>query len=174
MERWKDISEYEGMYQVSNLGNVKSLRRKKWNGFDYQEIVEKILAQKIHKQYKYINLCKSGEQKMIGVHRLVALSFIPNPEGKRYVNHKDNNPSNNHMDNLEWATQAENINHAVRQGRFNQGTLSPRTKFTEEQVKEIRRKILAKEISQTKLAKELGVTQNCISEIVNRLTWKHI
>lgn len=174
MEIWKNITGYEGMYQVSNLGNVKSLKRKKWNGFDYQEVVEKFLSQKTHNGYKYVNLCKPKSQKMISVHRLVAIEFIDNPEQKKYVNHKDNNPSNNNSNNLEWCTQAENIQYAVQQGRFNQGILSPRTKFTEKQVLEIRKRIANKEISQNKLAKELGVTQNCISEIVNRLTWKHI
>jgi hypothetical protein len=171
---WRDISGYEGSYQVSSLGQIKSLKRKKWNGFDYQEVIEKLLSQKSHKGYKYVNLCINSHQKMIGVHRLVAIAFVPNPENKRYVNHIDNNPSNNLLENLEWVTQKENIQHSVKQGRFNQGILSPRTKFTEEQILDIRKKIFNKEISQGKLAKELGVTQNCINEIINRQTWKHI
>lgn len=174
MEIWKDIPQYEGMYQASNLGNIKSLKRKKWNGFDYQEVIEKILSQKLHEGYKYVNLCKKGEQKLIGVHRLVALAFLNNPDNKKYVHHKDNNPQNNNVDNLEWCTQKENISYSVQQGRFNQGTLSPRTKFTEADITEIRKRIESKEISQNKIAKELGVSQNCISEIVNRKTWKHI
>lgn len=174
MEIWKDVVGYENMYQVSNLGNVKSLRRKKWNGFDYQQVIEKILSQKLHQGYRYVNLSLLGKGKLIGVHRLVAIAFLNNPDNKKYVHHKDNNPSNNHVDNLEWCTQAENIGYSVAQGRFNQGTLSLRSKFTEEDVVEIRKRISNKEISQCKLAKELGVTQNCISEIVNRQTWKHI
>lgn len=174
MEIWKNVVGYENMYQVSNLGNVKSLKRKKWNGFDYQEVVEKFLSQKLHQGYKYVNLCGFGKQKLIGVHRLVAIAFLDNPDSKRYVHHKDNNPSNNHVDNLEWCTQKENIGYSVAQGRFNQGELSARNKLTKEQVIEIRQKIADKTISQCKLAKELGVTQNCISEIVNRQTWKHI
>lgn len=174
MEIWKDVIGYENMYQVSNFGNIKSLKRKKWNGYDYQDVVEKLLSQKLHQGYKYVNLCGFGKQKLIGVHRLVAIAFIDNPDNKGYVNHKDNNPSNNHVDNLEWCTQKENIQYAVSQGRFNQGTLSPRTKFTEQDILMIRQRIANKEISQCKLAKELGVTQNCISEIVNKQTWKHI
>ena len=136
METWKNVVGYEDMYQVSNLGNVKSLKRKKWNGFAFQEIVEKLLSQKLHQGYKYVNLCGFGKQKLIGVHRLVAIAFLENPDNKKYVNHKDNNPSNNHIDNLEWCSQQENILHAVKQGRFNQGELSARSKLTKEQVLE--------------------------------------
>lgn len=174
MEIWKDVIGYENMYQVSNFGNVKSLKRKKWNGYGYQEVVEKLLSQKLHQGYKYVNLCGFDKQKLVGVHRLVAFAFLDNPDNKKYVNHKDNNPSNNYVDNLEWCTQKENIQYSVSQGRFNQGILSPRTKFTEQDILMIRQRIANKEISQCKLAKELGVTQNCISEIVNRQTWKHI
>lgn len=161
MEQYIKIKDFPD-YEVSDHGNVRNKKGKI------------LISAPDQKGYLMVGLRKENKTYTKRVARLVAISFIPNPENKKYVNHIDNNPSNNEVSNLEWNTQAENISHAVKQGRFNQGTLSPRTKFTEEQILEIRKRIANKEISQCKLAKELGVTQNCISEIVNRLTWKHI
>jgi len=95
MEIWKEIPWYEWLYQVSNLGNVKSL--KFWK--------EKLLSSFINKKYLTVNL----NRKQKAIHRLVAITFIPNPENKPQVNHIDWNKLNNCVDNLEWCTQSENI-----------------------------------------------------------------
>lgn len=115
MEEWRDIEEYEGLYQVSNLGRVKSLPRLVCNhtgNFDRGEVV---LKQTTYcKAYKRVNLYKQGEWHSYPVHRLVAIAFIPNPDGLPQINHKDENPSNNCVDNLEWCTAKYNMNYGNR------------------------------------------------------------
>ena len=110
-EVWKDIPEYEGLYQVSNLGNVRSL--------NYRRSGElKLLKQNTTKKgYKRVVLCKNGKEKNCRVHRLVAMTFIPNPNDYKEVNHKDENPSNNNVNNLEWCTNEYNINYGTRNKR---------------------------------------------------------
>ena len=109
-EVWKDIPGYEGLYQVSNLGKVKSLNK-------YHHKREQILKSRITKYgYYETALCKNGKMKFIGTHRLVALAFIPNLLNKEQINHKDGNKLNNFVDNLEWCTSLENIHHAIRTG----------------------------------------------------------
>ena len=103
-EIFKDIKGYEGLYQVSNFGNVKSL--------DYRHTgKERLLKQAIDKHsYHRICLWSYGEPKWFSIHRLVAESFIPNPDNLPCVNHKDENKHNNHVDNLEWCTYEYNNN----------------------------------------------------------------
>lgn len=108
-EVWKDIPNYEGLYQVSNLGRVKSLPRKYKKRFINKEII-KVLT-KLPKGYLKVGLSKNGKVKYYFIHRLVAECFIPNIENKPCVNHKDCNPSNNRVDNLEWCNYIENNNY---------------------------------------------------------------
>lgn len=119
MEIWKDIIGYEGLYQISNLGNVLSLEKyidNKKGAIQYRP--PKILKQYKNKfGYMRVYLTKNSIKKMYAVHRLVAIAFIDNPENKPCVNHIDNNRENNHLDNLEWCTYKENNNWAKKQGR---------------------------------------------------------
>ena len=102
-EIWKDIKEYEGIYQVSNMGNV---RRKKDN------YIFKI--NKNSRGYRIITLTKNKKEYNLSVHRLVANTFIPNPDNLPQVNHIDGNKMNNKVDNLEWCTQSYNMIHAFK------------------------------------------------------------
>ena len=110
MEEWKDIKGYEGIYQISNKGRVKTLgnnRRK-------EKIREGI---EDNRGYKRISLCKNGKEKKYSIHRLVAQAFLPNPDNLPVVNHKDENKLNNNVENLEWCTQEYNVNYSSSNGR---------------------------------------------------------
>ena len=104
-EVWKDIKGYEGLYQVSNLGNIKSSSS------------SQNLNPSLHSGgYLKIELYKNGKGKYFYVHRIVAEAFIRNQEAKAQVNHIDGNKKHNSVDNLEWATPSENISHAFKIG----------------------------------------------------------
>lgn len=113
-EVWCDVPDYEGMYQVSNTGKVKSLSRiiKTSNGKLYHR-KENILKPFYEKRgYMRVKLCKNGTEKMFCVHRLVATCFIPNVYNREQVNHIDGNKTNNNASNLEWCTNEQNMKHA--------------------------------------------------------------
>lgn len=116
-EIWKDIPNYEGLYQVSNLGNVKSVKRivsRAKNGTGDLPLKSRILSPTTYpKGYKKVTLRKNNESKYFFVHRLVAEAFIPNPNNYPYVNHKDENPSNNFSNNLEWCTNEYNMSYGT-------------------------------------------------------------
>lgn len=119
-EIWKDIKGYEGFYQVSNMGRVKGIEREVYSGHNYS--VLRIEKEKIYKGYKvkngyiYQTLLKNGKRKTFKLHRLVAETFIPNPDNKPQVNHIDGDKENNKVSNLEWVTRKENLNHAYKTG----------------------------------------------------------
>lgn len=121
-EIWKDIKGYEGIYQISNLGRVKSLARKipieAWGKKRLRSIPERIMQLEQVNGYFTLSLKKDGKRKHHKVHRLVAESFLENHEEKRCVNHIDGNKENNCVDNLEWVTHSENMIHASKTGLY--------------------------------------------------------
>ena len=109
MEEWKDVVGFEGAYQVSNYGNLRSIDRiskgKRYSG--------KLLSKSQERSGYIVDILSfDGIRKTVRRHRLVAEAFIPNPDGKPEINHLDGNKINNHVDNLEWATHRENTDHA--------------------------------------------------------------
>lgn len=112
IEEWRDVLGYEGIYQVSNLGNVISKTRISEQNRLLQPI--KLKKEKVHKGYLRVQLHKGKEYKHKPIHRLVAQSFIDNPENKPQVNHIDEDKTNNRVDNLEWVTAKENMNYGTR------------------------------------------------------------
>ena len=160
-EIWRPIAGYEN-YQVSNYGRVKSF----YNG------KVKILKPAIKHVYLQVTLCKDCMHKLFSVHRLVALAFIPNPEGKPQINHRDGRKLNNYVENLEWVTGAENSQHAFATGLRAQGEESARAKFTNEQVKYIRQN--PDKLTTTKLAEKFGVCRRTISDIQRGKKYKTV
>lgn len=177
-ELWVDVKGYEGSYQVSNLGRVKSLDRTVGDirGF-YRKIKGQFLKPIKHtSKYKVISL-SSGyrEFKQYYLQRLVALHFCHNddPENKTQVNHINGIHTDNRACNLEWCTPSENIQHGVREGKVNnikKGRVTKR--FTEEDAKSIA--ILEKEgYSINQIAEKLGRSRTSISSFMNgRASWK--
>lgn len=164
-EIWKDISGYEGLYQVSNKGNVMSLKGKK----------PKILKTFANFRYPRVLLFLNRKARKFVVHRLVAVAFIPNPLIKPFVNHKNGIKTDNRVENLEWCTSFENITHAIETGLINiAGENHYKSKLTNEQVLKIR-ELSSQGMSSRKIATEIGgISQSCVMNIIKKLTWKHI
>lgn len=121
-EEWKSISGYNGLYEVSNLGNVRSVDRitiypngREWHFRSriLKPIPNTNKQKKPHTSYQRIRLYKNGKWTSFFVHRLVAEAFLPNPKGKKEVNHKDGDRHHNTVDNLEWVTASENALHKI-------------------------------------------------------------
>lgn len=112
-EIWKDVVGYEGKYQVSNIGNVQSLKSR-WGERSIPHVMVPQLSGAGTEQIKYLRvlLTKNGQSKKILVHRLVASAFVTNHDNKPHVNHIDGNRLNNRIENLEWCTHRENMSHA--------------------------------------------------------------
>ena len=116
---WKPVVGFEGSYEVSNLGEIRSVARissyhdPRWNTTVTRAYKSCIIKQNNVSGYKFIGLYKGGKLYQFYVHRLVAQAFIPNPENKPEVNHKDRNRHNNCVDNLEWVTAKENSQHLL-------------------------------------------------------------
>jgi hypothetical protein len=161
-EIWKDIPNYEGFYQVSNLGNIKSLHYNQQN-------IEKILKQtKNSSGYYKVELYKNKKSKIFYVHRIVAMAFIPNPKNKSEVNHIDGNKLNNNVSNLEWNTISENQKHAIKHklrspspmlGKF--GKLNPNSKPVLQY--DLNGNLVKRWDSIADIERELGINRSCIS-----------
>lgn len=118
-EIWKDVVGYEGYYEVSNLGNVRAVDRKIIKSDGVVQLRRGRLMARCSNAdgYLTVKLSKNGESERIAVHRLVALAFLPNPEGLTDVNHKDFVRSNSAVDNLEWIGHKENVHYTIEAGR---------------------------------------------------------
>ena len=174
-EVWRPIPGYEGLYEVSNIGRVKSLERtitmKTGQRQHWPERIKKHHLNNIG--YYSVMLSHKGKQKLHQVHRLVAMAFL-GVEPNLQVNHKDCNKLNNNLLNLEWVTLADNIRHAFanglisRQGR--KGEVHPFSKLTEEQVLQI----INLNGTHVDIARQYGVSRSTIADIKNKKRWRHL
>lgn len=150
-EIWKDVEGYEGLYQVSNLGRVKSLGNNK----NRKEKIMKISKNK--DGYLYIDFHRNGKHKKFLIHRLVAQTFLDNPNNLPQVNHKDENPTNNSVDNLEWCNSKYNNNYGTRNNKASNTLSKPILQFTKTG------EFIRKWDSATQVKKEIGINQGDIS-----------
>lgn len=174
-EIWKDIDGYEGLYQVSNLGRVRSLDRVVVysNG---RECLHKGKIINNHDNghgYRYITLTNGGKRKNHYVHRIVAEAFIINEDCLPEVNHIDNDRSNNDITNLEWCSKKENMNHMIKQDRQIKGSDVHCSKLNEEKVIEIR-KLISQGESYGSIADKFNICKQTISNIKLHKIWKHV
>ncbi len=120
-EKWKDIPEYEGIYQASTLGRIRSLDHRIVTNGNSKAIHERssrgrVLVQREQNGgYLIVSISVNGYRKICTVHRLVAKTFIENPNNYRDINHKDGNKKNNKIENLEWVKHSDNIKHSCRE-----------------------------------------------------------
>lgn len=126
MEKWKTI---EGQYEVSNCGNIRRNRPPIKYSKRITPDIKQIKGSITTSGYRVFAIWVGKSRKTYCVHKAVGILFIPNPENKKEVNHKDGNKLNNHISNLEWATPSENIQHAVRIGLIKSKSESPYCKI---------------------------------------------
>lgn len=176
-EIWKDIPGYEGFYQVSNMGNIKSLDRY----IKHQKGGNRLIRGRFMKQqaqkngYLSVMLQRDSKEKRISVHRLVALAFIKNQSGKPEVNHIDGNKLNNFANNLEWCTRVENYKHgrSLNLIKSIKGENNPAAKLNKSQVFDIVN--LSKSgYSRKDMAEKYNVSISSIRRILINESWNHI
>jgi len=162
-EIWKPVKGYEGLYEVSNLGRVKSLERFancRYGGTCKEKILK---GGKDGAGYLLVGICQNKKRKTKKVHRLVAEAFLKNPENKKTVNHKDGVKANNFVENLEWMTHKENVRHASKTGLLK----------TKRVVQILNGKIVKIWESQTEAGRCLGIHRNHISKCCTRTKYRH-
>ncbi len=157
-----DIVGYEGLYSISQDGNVYSWKTKKY-----------LKPQLQRNGYLTVQLYLEKKSRVLPIHRLVAQTFLSNPLNLRTVNHKDFDKSNNNVSNLEWMSHQENSLHSSMRGIYN-GENNGNSKLTKQQVIEIRQKYKFRKYTYEDLSKEYGVLKTYIGRIINRVVWNHI
>lgn len=173
MEIFKDVENYEGYYQISNLGRIKSLQRFAKNHSGFKKVLkERYLNPIITKTgYYVVSFKKDGIKKTFKVHRLIAIAFIDKVEGKEFINHKNGIKTDNRIENLEWCSIAENNIHSRQTGLTNQdGYNSSSSKLTEQQVIFIR----SSGLSLKQLAFMFKVGFTTVYKAKNRITYINV
>lgn len=176
-EIWKEVPDYEGVYSVSNIGNVKSVDHycegRKGSGKQTGRILK---SQKSHKGYLRVSLSRNKVKFTTGVHRLVAQSFIPNPENKPQVNHINGIKTDNRVENLEWATNKENQKHAIENKLTTYNTCERHhaSKLTNEQVVIARMSFAMGVFTNKELSEKYRISQTAMSNILRKKTYINV
>ena len=173
-EYWKPVVGFEGLYEVSSHGKVRSCerpRRDKPFG-TLRSRLRKIDASRRYPQVALLN--REGAKTTISLHRLVATAFLPNPDNKPCINHKDGNSKNALVENLEWVTYQENLTHAIQTGAAaRNGAGNPNAKLCEEQVHQILARLRAGENS-FEIAEDFPISPAGVLDIAMNRSWKSI
>ena len=176
-EVWKDVCGYEGVYEVSSMGRVKRIARAPG------ATPGRVLKPYIMVGYEYVSLCpgNGAPHRTTRLHRVVAQAFLGEPpDDKPEVNHRNCNPVDNRVDNLEWVSRAENMKHAHRHGRCHpvppvlRGEQNGYSKLTEAGVRQIRHLYASGSHNHTELGTMFGVHKGTIRKVVIHQTWAHV
>lgn len=179
IEIWENVNlEFYGkFYQISNQGNVRSISRKSYTKTNVLKRTKGKELSKTKKKNGYLTVmfCLKNKKKRFYIHRLVAITFIPNPKNKPQVNHIDCNKENNNYWNLEWNTKIENTKHAILNNLIKKGENSNSSKLNNNKVLAIRRLYrINPNFNKYKLAKKLGIKDTTIHKIIRFQRWKHL
>lgn len=164
---WRPVVGREGLYEVSDDGQVRAVSD------------SRILRTSVSRGYLTVSLkdAAGGKPRNHRVHRLVARAFVPNPNDKPNINHIDCNTTNNAAENLEWCTQAENLEHSRRLGRMPQcfrGVRNNRSKLSDENVRAVRALYAAGGRTLLSIASEFGVSERAIGAVVRRQSYRFV
>jgi hypothetical protein len=175
-EIWKDVVGYDGYYVVSNKGNIKGIERYVKSRNTYKYVPPITLKQFYFRGYLRCMFSKYGKHKQMFSHRVVAIAFISNPENKLEINHINGIKDDNRVENIEWCTRKENMQHAVRtglhKGTSHVGESNGKSKLSIQDVLDIR--ALLETMSQKEIAIIYNVSASNIWKIKHKIRWKHI
>jgi hypothetical protein len=177
---WRNVENFEGLYQVSNFGRVRSMDRYVTRKQSGRNLIKgrTLSAAAGKRRYPRVTLCDGERKEPWLVHRLVAIAFLEPDDSRPQVNHKDGDRHNNHVSNLEWCTHAENMRHAgtvlgVMGGRSGPGEKCPAAKLTDTDVARIKSRLLLGEAIKT-ISLDYPVGPAAISDIKAGRSWRHI
>lgn len=174
----KDVIGFEGRYAVTKDGRVWSYPSKaKWKKHQRGHFLairdsghHIRYGKRVKRMYKRVSLSKDGKNKDFYLHRLVALAFLPNPNGYKEINHKNGDGSDNRVENLEWCNRRQNLDHAILIGRTTRGKKNMQCKLNEESVRKIR-VLVGKGKTQREVANMYNITQGNVSSICRGRNW---
>lgn len=178
MEQWKAIPEFEGFYEASNLGNIRSLTLllpwKSKTGTPGERVRKGKVLSPGRARYLQVNMSLGNKRFPRYVHRLVAQTFLPNPENKKEVDHINGDRYDNRIENLRWVTPSENMTAAYDNNQQHHGTANHQAKLSEDQVFQIIEMYKTSGMSQSKIGELFEVSQTQIGNIVRGDRWKRV